>query len=282
MAIAANGSKSAAEKPGRRFRIPLWLKFATAMVTLAALLLLAGGAISLWWGYNEAQRSALAGQQQKAEALAGRIGGVMTELERQLAWTAQPAWKSAGVEQQRADFARMLRQVPAITELFYIDSNGSERLKVSRFAPDSIASQTNHAAEPRFVETVKARTWFGPAYVRNGSELSATVGMVHADGGVSVAEIDLAFVAELVNAAKADDGYAFVVDQTGRLIAHPGRNAVTGDTDMSGLPQVKAALAAGGSGTIADAVADGDRPGAGSLCRGAAARLEGAVADTPG
>ncbi len=104
MAIAANGSKSTAEKPGR-FRIPLWLKFAAVMVALVALLLLAGGAISLWWGYNEAQRSALAEQQKKAETLAGRIGGVMADLERQLTWTAQPAWKNAGVEQQRADFS---------------------------------------------------------------------------------------------------------------------------------------------------------------------------------
>ena len=260
MAIAANGSKSAAEKSGRRLRIPLWLKFVTVIVALAALLLLAGGAISLWWGYNEAQRSALSGQQQKAEALAGRIGGVMIELESQLAWTTQPAWKSADVELQRADFTRMLSQFPVITELFFIDGNGLERLKVSRFAPDSIASQANHATEPRFIETVKARTWFGPAYVRNGSELSATIGLAHADGGVSVAEIDLAFVAALVNAAKQADSYAFVVDRTGRLIAHPGRNAATGDTDMSGLPQVKAALAAGGTGTIANAVADGEAP----------------------
>src|SRR6187431_730120 len=177
MAIAANGSKNTAEKPGR-FRIPLWLKFAAVMVALVTLLLLAGGAISLWWGYNEAQRSALAEQQKKAETLAGRIGVVMADLERQLTWTAQPAWKNAGVEQQSADFRRMLQQFPPVTELFFIDGNGIERLKVSRFAPDSIASQTNHAAEPRFVETVKARTWFGPAYVRNGSELSTTVGMV--------------------------------------------------------------------------------------------------------
>ena len=199
----------------------------------------------------------------------------MTELESQLAWTAQPAWKSAGVEQQRADFTRMLQQFPAITELFFIDSNGIERLKVSRFAPDSIASQTNHATEPRFVETVKARTWFGPVYVRNGSELSTTVGMVHADGGVSVAEIDLAFVADLVNAAKPEDGYAFVVDRTGRLIAHPGRNAVTGDTDMSGLPQVKAALAASGNGTTADAIADEARRRWPPMprCRGSAGRV---------
>ncbi|HET9289969.1 MAG TPA: winged helix DNA-binding domain-containing protein [Actinomycetes bacterium] len=50
------------------------------MVALVALLLLAGGAISLWWGYNEAQRSALAGHQQQAEALAGRIAGVHAQV----------------------------------------------------------------------------------------------------------------------------------------------------------------------------------------------------------
>ena len=176
----------------------------------------------------------------------------------------------------------MLSQFPVITELFFIDGNGLERLKVSRFAPDSIASQTNHATEPRFVETVKARTWFGPAYVRNGSELSATIGLAHADGGVSVAEIDLAFVAALVNAAKQADSYAFVVDRTGRLIAHPGRNAATGDTDMSGLPQVKAALAAGGTGTIADAVADGEAPALAAYAEVPGARLDRAVADPAG
>src|SRR5688500_10653762 len=107
MAIAANGSKSASEKPGRRLRIPLWVKFASVTVLLAALLLSLFGAVSLWSAYKEAERTALAVEQQKAEVLAGRIGGVVADLERQLAWTAQPAWKAADIEQQRADFARM-------------------------------------------------------------------------------------------------------------------------------------------------------------------------------
>ncbi len=87
--------------------------------------------------------------------------------------------------------------------------------------------------------------------------------------------------AELVNAAKADDDYAFVVDRTGRLIAHPDRNAVTGDTDMSGLPQVKAALAASGSGTIADAIADGAAPTLAAYAEVPGLGWTGAVADTP-
>ncbi len=182
-------------------------------VVLALLLLALFGAASLWWAYSGAERAAFAAGQQKAETLAGRIDGVLSELGSQLAWTAQPAWRSAGIEQQRADFTRMLSQFPAVTELFYIDGKGLEQLKVSRFAPDSIASQTNHANEPRFVETVKARTWFGPVYVRNGAELSTTVGMAHADGGVTVAEIDLAFVSDLVNAGGQDGGIAFVVDR---------------------------------------------------------------------
>ena len=143
MAIAANGSKATAGKPGHRLRIPLSLKFATVMVLLALLLLALGAAAGLWWAYSGVERTAFAAQQQKAEILAGRIEGRLSELKGQIAWTAQPAWKSAGIEQQRADFTRMLRQFPAITELFYIDADGLEQLKVSRFAPDSVASRPN-------------------------------------------------------------------------------------------------------------------------------------------
>jgi len=258
MAAGGNGSKGAATGPARRLRIPLSLKFAAVTVALVALLLLASAAISLWQGYTEAERSALAIQQTKAEALAGRVGSVLGGLETQLAWTAQPEWKTAGIEQQRADFARMLQQFPAVTELFQIDAQAAEQLKVSRFAPDSIASQTSHANEPRFLETVKAGTWFGPVYVRNGAELSGTVGVAHQDGGATIAELDLAFINDLTKAVASEGQQAFVVDDTGRLIGHPDRNPVTGDNDLSGLPQVAAALAADGIGTSTDAVLEGD------------------------
>ena len=46
----------------------------------------------------------------------------------------------------------------------------------------------------------QAGKWYGPVYVRNGAELAGTVGVAHADGGVTIAELDLAFLAEPVKA----------------------------------------------------------------------------------
>src|SRR5690606_20430346 len=110
----------------------LSVRFAAVIVALVGLLLVAGGALSLWRSHAAAEKSALAIEQQKAAAVAGEISALMANLESQLAWTAQPDWKNAGMPQQRADFTRMLRQFPAVTELFYIDKRGLEQLKVSR------------------------------------------------------------------------------------------------------------------------------------------------------
>jgi len=256
--MAANGSGGAAQRPQPRLKVPLAVKFALITVGVVALLLCIAVAIGLWSSYREAERSALAIQQQKAQALSAGIDGVLSGLEGQLAWTAQPDWRSAGIAQQRADFARMLRQFPSVTELLYIDSKGFEQLKVSRLAPDSIASLISHISEPSFTETVKAKTWFGPVYVRNGSDMAGTVGQVHADGGVTVAELDLAFLSDLAKAAASDGTDVFVVDQAGRLIAHPERNPATGDTDLSGLLQVALALAAGAPGATTQAESGND------------------------
>jgi len=256
--MAANGSGGAAQRPQPRLKVPLAVKFALITVGVVALLLCIAVAIGLWSSYREAERSALAIQQQKAQALSAGIDGVLSSLEGQLAWTAQPDWRSAGIAQQRADFARMLRQFPSVTELLYIDSKGFEQLKVSRLAPDSVGSLISRVSEPSFTETVKAKTWFGPVYVRNGSDMAGTVGQVHADGGVTVAELDLAFLSDLAKAAASDGTDVFVVDQSGRLIAHPERNPATGDTDLSGLPQVALALAAGAQGATTQAVSGND------------------------
>jgi GAF domain-containing protein/HAMP domain-containing protein len=257
MAGGGKGFKDAGGGSSRRLRIPLSVRFAAVTVALVALLLLISSIVSLWRGYGQAKDAALALDQHKAAALAGEIEGFAADLENQLAWTAQPDWRTAGIEQQRTDFARMLRQFPAVTDLFYVDNRGRERLKVSRFAPDSVASLASHASEPRFTETVKARNWFGPVYVRNGAEMAGTIGMAHTDGGATVAELDLSFLAGIVRAASGDGSEAFIVDREGRLVAHPARNPVSGGTDMSALPQVATALAVGNDGTFADAVMDG-------------------------
>jgi methyl-accepting chemotaxis protein len=64
------------------------------------------------------------------------------------------------------------------------------------------------------------------------------------DHGVSVAEVNLTFMWDVVSMIKVGEhGHAYVVDARGRLIAHPDISMVLRNTDLSGLPQVQAARA---------------------------------------
>ena len=62
-------------------------------------------------------------------------------------WTTQLTWTAGGMEQRRLEALRLLRLVPAITELTLLDASGREQLKVSRLAMDVIGSQTDHSRE---------------------------------------------------------------------------------------------------------------------------------------
>jgi len=68
------------------------------------------------------------------------------------------------------------------------------------------------------------------------------------NAGVTVAEINLKLIWDVITALKiGQSGYVYVVDERGRLIAHPDMSLVLRDTDLSKLPQVREALEGPGS-----------------------------------
>jgi hypothetical protein len=70
------------------------------------------------------------------------------------------------------------------------------------------------------------------------------------DAGVSVAEVNLKLIWDVVSQIKVGErGHAYVVDAQGRLIAHPDISLVLRNTDMSKLAQVRAARAGASGGT---------------------------------
>jgi hypothetical protein len=56
----------------------------------------------------------------------------------QVGWTTQLPWSAGTIEQRRFDALRLLRQVPAVTELSLLDASGKEQLRVSRLAMDVV------------------------------------------------------------------------------------------------------------------------------------------------
>jgi hypothetical protein len=96
---------------------------------------------------------------------------------------------AAPLEQRRFDFYRLQRQVPAITEISYIDPTGREQVRVSRLAMDVFGSQADLSADPRFTEARARRLYRGPVYFRKESEPYMAIAIAEgAQGGVTAAE----------------------------------------------------------------------------------------------
>ncbi|HEY3790769.1 MAG TPA: GAF domain-containing protein [Bradyrhizobium sp.] len=228
----------------------LFIKYVALFVSVVVLALVANGAFEVWFSFQE-QKAALTNlQHQQAEAAADKIEEFVTQIQSQLGWTTQLPWTSGTLDQRRFDALRLLRQVPAITELAQIDASGHEQLKVSRLTMDVVGSGIDYSDKPEFKEAVKNKVYYGPVYFRRESEPYMTIALAGArvENGVSIAQVNLKLIWDVVSGIKVgDNGRAYVVDGAGRLIAHPDISLVLRNTDMSKLAQVQAARA-GGSG----------------------------------
>ena len=222
----------------------LFRKYVLSLVGLVTLVLVVSGLMDVWFAYGEVRQAAFRVQQEKSEAAAQRITQFVTDIERQIGWTTHPQWAAGGVEQRRFDYIRLLRQVPAITEIMQLDADGREQLKVSRLAMDVVGSNADWSQDPRFIEAKASRLWFSPVYFRKESEpyISFAVAQSGRNTGVTIAEVNLKLIWDVITAIKVGrTGYAYVVDGEGRLIAHPDISLVLRKTDLSHLPQVAAA-----------------------------------------
>ena len=200
--------------------------------------------------------------QLRVAGTAAAIGQFLNEIVSQVGWTTQLPWSVGTMEQRRFDALRLLRQVPAITELAFLDGSGIEQLKVSRLAMDVTASKQDLSQEPNFKEAVAHKVYFGPVYLRRQSEpyLTLSLAGTRRESGVSVAMVALKLVWDLISELKAGEhGAAYILDSDDRVIVHsamftPPREGERAayhldlglfQRDLSGLPQVQAARAAG-------------------------------------
>jgi signal transduction histidine kinase/CheY-like chemotaxis protein/HAMP domain-containing protein len=239
------------EAPVAKTRRRLFTKYVVLFVAVVCVALLSNGIFDVFFYYQEHKASLIRIQREQAEAAAAKIGQFIKEIESQLGWTTQLPWSAGSIEQRRFDALRLLRQVPAITELAQLDATGKERLRVSRLAMDVVASGADLSNDPKFAEAVARKVYYGPVYFRRESEpyMTLAIAGTRRDAGVSVAEVNLKLIWDVVSQIKVGErGHAYVIDAQGRLIAHPDISLVLRNTDMSKLAQVRAARAGVASG----------------------------------
>jgi signal transduction histidine kinase/CheY-like chemotaxis protein len=230
---------------GRLFR-----KYVVVFLLLVGGVLLVSSAIDLYFSYQETKAGLVRIEREQAVAAAARIEQFMQDIERQLRWTTQAAFEDqvAAREQREIDYLRLLRNVPAISEIRHLDASGKEQLRVSRLALDAIGSQADHSQTREFQAARGGVTYSSSVYFRNESEPYMTIAVPAGEFGVevTVAEVNLKSIWDVVSRIRIGKaGYAYVVDSLGLLVAHPDISLVLQKRDLSALPQIRAARATG-------------------------------------
>jgi signal transduction histidine kinase/HAMP domain-containing protein len=227
---------------GRLFR-----KYLLLILSLVTIALLASGAISVYFTYQETKSSLASLQHEKALAAASRIEQYVGGIERQLAYAALPQLDASDVELRRIEFLKLLRQAPEVTDIAQLDAKGREQIAVSRLGMDNVGSNKDRSQEPAFRNAKRGQPWFGPVYFRKETEPYMTIALRSGgdNGPVIVTDVNLKFIWDVVSRIKiGEKGKAYVVDGNGFLIADPDIGLVLRKTDLSQLAHVQAALAA--------------------------------------
>ena len=218
----------------------LFAKYAASFVGLVVFVLAINAAGEMWYSYQTTKSALARAQSDRAETAALRIEQFFAELEKQVNWATRAS--AATLDQHRNDYASLLQQLPAVDQLLYIDGDGREQLKVSR-QTTVYGGNADHGRDLMFRDAALERISLGAVELRGNSEPFMKIAMAHSgrNAGVTVAEINLRFLADIVRAIPLNrGGRAYVVGAAGRLLAHSDKSIAL-SADVSSLPQVAAA-----------------------------------------
>lgn len=221
----------------------LFAKYVVSLVGLVVFVLAVNGAMETWISYRAIKTSLTDGLEDKAQGAARRIEQSVSELERQISWVTTASRDT--LEKRRADYAQLLQQVSVVSQLFQLNGEGREVLRVSRQSTTT-GSNADLSRDMRFTDTVaRGVSYSAVNFVDEKPVMSISVAHSGFNAGVTVAEIDLGFLSDFLSDAQVGKAaFAYVVDARGRVLATSSKGPDVGK-DLSKLPQVAAAIVPG-------------------------------------
>ncbi|MBR0793727.1 GAF domain-containing protein [Bradyrhizobium manausense] len=234
----------AGEKGKIRFlREGLFAKYVVSLVGLVVFVLAVNGAMETWISYRATTTTLTDGLEDKAQAVSRRMEQSISELERQISWVTTASRDT--LEKRRADYTQLLQQVAVVSQLFQLNGDGREVLRVSRQSTTT-GSNADLARDIRFTDAVARGVSYAPAWFTDQTPyMSISVAHSGFNAGVTVAEIDLSFLSDFLSDSQLGKAaFGYVVDARGRVLAASSKGPDVGK-DLSKLPQVAAAIAPG-------------------------------------
>jgi class 3 adenylate cyclase len=230
-------------------RSSLFAKYFIALFAAVVVPLLVAGGSEAWFGHRDQKARLNDLLDAEARSAAAKIQDFLDGIRDQLAWTVQLPWSDSADERRRLDAFRLLRQVPAVVSLALVDATGRERIFVSRLGLNKVEGGADHSVSPALQNVRPGGVWYGPVTFHGGSEpfLTIAVAGTRSAVGVAVAEVNLKLIWDVISAIRVGrTGAAFVLDQPGRLIAHPDISLVlrADQTAIQPLQTLRASITA--------------------------------------
>jgi len=234
--------------PVTRPRRPLFFKYFVTLFVAVVVPLLLGAASQAWFGYRDQRLHLNEILQVEGRSAAGRIQTFIDGIRDQLGWVVQFPWTQGEDDRRRIDALRLLQQVPAIVSIALVDQSGAERVFVSRLRLNRTGRGADMSADPAVVGARANGVRYGPVQYQHDSEpyMRIAVAGNRAAAGIVIAQINLKLIWDVIASIKiGDTGHALVVDDSGRLIAHPDISLVlrggAGSGDFNRLKSVVSA-----------------------------------------
>src|SRR5215831_14972208 len=163
------------QEPGWIRNGGLFAKYVIYLVGLVLVVLIINGAIEAWFIYRETKSTLITAMAEKADATARRIEQYLSDTERQISWVTRAS--AGSIDQRRSDYLKLIGQVPAVNQLYYLDGSGHEQLRVTHTTV-SVGSGVDFSRALDFSETVDKGIGWGKAFFRN-DEPYMTISVAH-------------------------------------------------------------------------------------------------------
>jgi class 3 adenylate cyclase/HAMP domain-containing protein len=220
----------------------LFAKYVFSLVGLVLFVLAVNSAIETYFVYRETQAALVDTMAEKAETTVSRVQQFVDETERQISWVTAGSRRP---DQRREDYQLLLRQVPAVNQVYQAGRDGRAQLRVSR-STIAVIEPNNARDFSRDITASDASSknlWSGETRFEGGQPIMyVTAEHPRREDGFSIIELNLRFLTDFVTSGQAGKiGNAYIVSQKGRLLASSDPDWKIG-SDLSKLPQVAALL----------------------------------------
>ncbi len=232
---------------GRRFRrgsikhrLTFW-----GLALLTATLVLNTFAGSVYTGRGM-QKSTAQLQAEVAASAARRIQSILARKIERLQDTsvAMTLFPLGGGEQKLLGLS-LMKNDPSFSELAILDSEGKELLKFSQTQVYLQSDLQNQNGSAPFLAAARGETYVGPVFTSNRAKPYVTLAVPlkpspQETGGVLITQTNLKFLWEVIREIQfGHRGYAYLVNETGLLIAHADPSWVLKYPSLQDVPKVR-------------------------------------------